>query len=228
MTETATESPRTSEAAVTSEEYLRLDEKLLREGRETTRVAVLSGPALSIGVSQRENAPCVVRARRLGIPVVRRSTGGLGLSHGPGDLVWSLILPRSEPRVGNDFSRAYARLGAGVVRFLAETGVTAAWQPPRGPPCEHCLLAGRGDVLRVGDRALGGAPQHATREALLHHGVLPYRLEVSKLAELFDLSPVVVEGSLTGLERVTGGIPPGVLAQRLRTVLESERGVVPV
>jgi lipoate-protein ligase A len=142
--------------------------------------------------------------------------------HAPGDLVWSLVLPRSDFRVGRDFSKAYARLGAGPVRFLDALGVQAAWRPPLGLQTECCLLSGRGSVLTVAGRALGGAAQHITGAALLHHGVLPYRLDPSRLQALFDLSPEVVERSLIGLEEVAPGLTSTFLAERLSSELASE------
>jgi lipoate-protein ligase A len=206
------------------QEYTRGDEELLREARPVARVAILSHAALSVGVSQHDDAPCVVRAHRLGIPVVRRSTGGLGIWHAPGDLVWSRVLPRSDPRVGRDYSKAYGRLGAGVVRFLHELGAAGTWQAPANLPGEYCLLSGRGLVLTVDGRTVGGAAQHITREALLHHGVLPYRLDPQHLQSLFDLTPELVESRLTDLERIAPGRRPGELAGRLHAALIAEPG----
>ena len=222
MTATPIDPGQSRVPTVTPEEYTRTDGELLRKGQLAVRVAVLSSHALSVGVGQRDDARCVVKAQQLGIPVVRRSTGGLGLWHSPGDVVWSLLLPRSDPRVGNDFSKAYGRLGASTVRFLEQLGVSAAWRPPTGPASEYCLLSGRGAVLTVADRAIGGAAQHLTRQALLHHGVLPYRLDPPRLQELFDLSPELVERSLTCLEQVTEAVRPMELARRLRAALASE------
>ena len=206
---------------MTPAEYTRTDEEMLRVGRPASRVAILASNALSVGVSQRDNTPCILKARRLGIPVVRRSTGGLGLWHAAGDLVWSLVLPRSDPRVGSDFLKAYPRLGAAAVQLLAGFGVNSTWKLPTGPASEYCLLSGRAEVLTVGERALGGAAQHLTRDALLHHGVLPYRLEPGRLQELFDLPPEVVDRTLTSLDRVTNETPPMELARRLVSALAS-------
>jgi lipoate-protein ligase A len=209
----------TAVQTTTSQAYTRADEERLREGQPVVSVAVLSSAALSVGVSQRENARCIVRARELGLPVVRRSTGGLGLWHAPGDVVWSLVLPRTDPRVGRDFSKAYGRFGTGPVRVLQEQGVTAEWLPPLGLTTEYCLLSGRGSVLSVDGRALGGAAQHLTRQALLHHGVLPFRLDPPRLQELFELSPELVEQSLTSLEQVAAGLSPEEWARRLQAIL---------
>lgn len=209
-------------------EYLRADEELLLQGRPLIRVAILAGRALSIGIGQRDDAESVVRSRRMGIPVVRRSTGGLGILHAPGDIAWSLILPRSDTRVGRDFSTAYGRLGSGVARFLQEMGVAAAWRPPVGLPSEYCLLSGRGAVLTVAGRAIGGAAQHLTRRALLHHGVLAYRVDPALLQDLFGLDPGLVTRSLTSLNEVLDAAPSADLAIRLRSVLASETALGPV
>lgn len=222
------EPPQTSDTGlvprVAPGEYAKTDEEALHRGARTVRVAILSERALSVGVSQRDDAACVRRARERGIPIVRRSTGGLGIWHAPGDIAWSLVLPRTDPRVGRDFSRAYARLGTAPVRLLKELGASAMWLPPSGPSSEYCLLAGRGAVLKVGGRALGGAAQHLTQDALLHHGVLPYQLEPTPLEELFDLDRPTVDGTLTSLNRVVPGLEPPELARRLRSALEAEAG----
>lgn len=203
----------------TAAEYARSDEELLRAGRRTFRVAVLSDHSLSVGVSQQEGAVCVDRAKELGLSIVHRSTGGLALWHVPGDLAWSLVLPRPDPLVGPDFTKAYARLGAGPSGFLSGLGIASSWTPPAGRTGEFCLLSGRGLVLSVGGRALGGAAQHITADALLHHGVLPYHLEPPRLAQLFDLSPETVERSLTSLQHLIQGVPSHRLARQLRSAL---------
>lgn len=207
---------------MTATDYTALDEELLRLGQRNARVATLSDSSLSVGVSQRDDARCIQKARELDIPVVRRSTGGLGVWHAPGDVVWSIILPRSDTRVGRDFSKAYARLGTATVRFLNGQGVSGAWAAPTGPPSECCLLSGQGAVLRVSDRTLGGAAQHITRDALLHHGVLPYRLDPARLQELFGLSRAVVNQHLTSLVEVLGARPATELARELGTALAAE------
>lgn len=211
--------------AVSPEEYLRGDAELLNAGHVAVRVALFSGSAVSLGVSQPDTAQCAERARAVGLPVVRRSTGGLGLWHAPQDLAWSIVLPRSDPRVGRDFTKAYGRLGAGVVRFLAEYGVKGSWAPPVTAPGEYCLLSGAGDVLRIGERAVGGASQHLTASALLHHGVLPYSVDAPRLTALFDLPPNLIGSKLIGLSEALSGRPPLELADTLRQALSEELGL---
>ena len=174
-------------------EDVRTDEAILRRGVPAVRVAVLDDRAVSYGVGVRAAAPFLGRSAKEGVPAVRRTTGGTGLLHAPGDLAWSVVLPRGDPRVGRDFVRAYARLGEGVVRFLAERGVPARWQDPPGSEPDYCFLSARGLVLKHGEKVLGGAAQHLTSGTLLHHGVLPLELDRPLLRRIFRLSATAAD-----------------------------------
>lgn len=193
--------PARHEGRQSAAEYTAADDAMLREGRLAARVAVLSDRSVSLGVAQPIDAPPALRARAAGLPVVRRSTGGVGLLHLPGDIVWSVVLPRDHPLVGRDYARAFARLGGGVVEGLADAKLASTWGPALSLSEEYCLLAPRGEVLRVGDRALGGAAQHATRSALLHHGVIALRTDPNALRELFGL-PLDAIRRLTSLREL--------------------------
>ena len=187
-------------------EDVRTDEAILRRGVPAVRVAVLSDRAVSYGVGVHPEAPFLARSTKEGVPTVRRTTGGSGLLHAPGDLAWSVVLPRGDPRVGRDFVRAYARLGEGVVRFLVERGVPVRWQDPPGTDPDYCFLSARGLVLKHGEKVLGGAAQHLTRGTLLHHGILPLVLDRPLLQRLFGLSVAATE-RLTSLREL--GIEDG-------------------
>lgn len=169
-------------------EEIAADEEALREGTAQVRVAVLGDRALSVGVSARPTEPYLDRARAEGLPVVRRSTGGSGVIHRPGDLVWSIVLPRHHPGVGRDFVRGYGRLGEGAVRWLESVPLGSAWSDPPGLSSECCLLSDRGRVLTVGQKVLGGAAQHLVPSALLHQGVILSSLDRGLVARVFGLS----------------------------------------
>ncbi|MCI4324697.1 MAG: hypothetical protein L3K00_02265 [Thermoplasmata archaeon] len=212
--------PRTPVAQVDDglldgEENIRRDEAALARGQPGVRVARISAPALSIGVGQNSNVPSARRARALGLPVIRRTTGGTGVLLGDGDVVWSIVLPRDDPRVGPDFVHAYGRLGLGVVHTLASFGVQAEWGPALGLSEEFCFLGSRGCALTSGGRALGGAAQHATRSALLHHGVVPLTLDRQRLEAVFGLAPAISEPKLTTLLELVPTVNPISFAARL-------------
>ena len=170
--------------------------------------------AVSYGVGVPNATPYLIRAARAGIPTVRRTTGGTGLLHAPGDLAWSVVLPRADPRVGSDFVRAYPRLGEGVVRFLAERGVVGQWVDPPGTDPEYCLLSARGSVLKHAGKVLGGAAQHLAGGTLLHHGILPLEIDRPLLRKLFGLSASAV-GRLTSLRELGVEGAPEQLAWKL-------------
>ena len=205
------------------------DEQLLRSGEPMLRVAVFDAPSLSLGVNQPDSHPTAVRARKLGLPVVRRGSGGTGILHLPGDLAWALVLPRSDPTVGADFVRAYDRLGAGCVRFLAGHRLPSQWTEAPSLSEVFCLLGSRGKVLTVRDQVIGGAAQHLTRRALLHHGVVMYRPSRSLLTELFDLDPRTVDTRLTGLVDELGHRSPAELGRSLLSaMIEQFSGTPPL
>jgi lipoate-protein ligase A len=207
--------PTTSSCA---EEFLE-DERLLRAGEAAVRVSVLSDVAVSYGVGVRGDATYLARARAAGVAVARRTSGGTGVLHGPGDLAWSIVIPRSDPRVGRDYVRGYARLGAGVVRFLAARHVRAGWV---SPPClvpEYCVLSSRGQVLSVGTRVLGGAAQHLSRTALLHQGMIPLSVDRELVGRLFALPADAGVERLAGLRDLGVSAPPEELAQELAVEL---------
>lgn len=209
------------DGAVRCAENVAADERLLRDARPVVRVARLADVALSWGAGLRDTGPIAGRAGRLGVPLVRRGSGGSGVLHGPGDLAWSVVLPRDDPRAGRDFVRAYGRFGAGVVDWLAARRLTGVWSSPPNVSSECCLLGGRGEVLRVGGRVVGGAAQHVTRVAVLHHGILPYRVDRPLAVALFHLDAPGAIDLLAGLDDLGIAEPSEALAPTLAASVAS-------
>jgi len=214
-------------ARLPSTEYARDDERALRAGLPGSRAAVLSDRSLSYGVGVPEAAPFVQRARQAGIATVRRSTGGTGLLHEPGDLAWSIVLPRGDPRVGRQFPRAFGRFGRGAVRFLADLGIEAEWVDAPGLDPGYCTLSARGAVLASRGRILGGAAQHLTGAALLHHGAISLTVDRPTIDRLFDLAPGGPSVRLSGLRSLGIGDEPEQLATTLARRLEEDLFPVP-
>ncbi|MCI4333445.1 MAG: hypothetical protein L3K01_06980 [Thermoplasmata archaeon] len=191
------------------------DARDLADARPKVRVGRIGFAAVSLGVGQTLSTATARRARALGLPVFRRSTGGTGVLLGEGDVVWSIVLPRHDPRVGPDFVHAYGRFGSGVVKTLASFGVEAVWGPALGLSEEYCFLGSRGCALTCEDRVLGGAAQHATQAALLHHGVLPLTIDRQRLEAVFGLAPAYSEPKLTTLMEVVPAVNPISFSARL-------------
>ncbi len=191
------------------ERFFEVEEAVLRRGVRGAHVAtVLDGPVVSVGVAVPTGSRFPTESRSAGVPVVRRQTGGTALLHGSGDLLWSIVLPRSDPKVGRDFARAYDRLGAPVVTFLRSEGLDAEWVASPGVSDEYCTLGLRGKVLSAQGRILGGAAQHATSAAVLHHGAISWTVDRPALGRLFCDRGEELAGRLAGLAELGLRGPP--------------------
>lgn len=191
---------RVDEQGASAAQILEDGEALLRAGELSVRVGVFSQAAVSVGVAQKEVGALEARASAQGLPFVRRSSGGSSLLHLPGDLYWTLVIPRAHPAARPGFVHRYAELGAGWVDFLSKRRTGFSWACPSGTFEPYCLLSSRGLVLARQGRAVGGASQHVTREALLHHGTVQSTLDPARLSELFGVPAPVASERLTSLE----------------------------
>jgi lipoate-protein ligase A len=198
------------------------DDRRLRVGRPGVWTAVVSDRSVSVGVGVRGEPGYLRHGIEAGLGTVRRSTGGTGVLHLPGDLLWSVVLPRSDPHVGRDYARAYGRLGSGVVRFLALRGIDARWSAAPGIVDDYCVLSARGEVLTVGAQILGGAAQHATATALLHHGMIARRVDPGLLRTVFGVPAREARERLTGTEELGMTDAPELLARALASALAAE------
>jgi lipoyl(octanoyl) transferase len=130
-------------------------------------------PALSLGHFEPEGAVDLVRARRDGIDVVRRPTGGRIVLHRE-DLTYTVVMPR-EPRASVE--ETYLELAGGIVAGLTALGAEVALArgqapklPARARPC--FLSAVRHEITHRG-RKLVGSAQVVGRRAVLQHGSIP-------------------------------------------------------
>lgn len=205
--------------ALTVQAMLDGHEAALRTGAAQVRVSWVRDEALTLGASQRDDSPCALRARSLGLPVLRRGSGGTGVYFGEGDLAWAVIFRRTDPRVGGRFCSAYAPMGAGVVDWLAREKVAAGWRASAGTEPELCLLGARGEVLVAGARVLGGAAQHVTGTTLLHEGIVLSRLRRERLRSIFGLPDPRLDSGLVGLRELGIESDPSVAAEQLSKAL---------
>lgn len=201
--------------------HLAEDRRRLDVGEAHLRVGIVSQVGVSAGVSVDPESPTVRRVRRAGVPVTSRTSGGTIVVASPGDLVWSLVLPNSSERPGRSRLHAYARLGEGVTRWLDRLGVEAGWGEALGRSDDFCLLGPRGSVLLAGGRAVGGAAQHRSSRALLHHGLIVRTVDRRRLARWFALDPELLRRATTSLEELGVGASSPALARGLALALRS-------
>lgn len=152
-----------------------VDEALLRLSAESgvtvIRVYAWDRPTVSFGRNQRcAGIYDAARCEALGVPAVRRLTGGRALLHGR-EVTYSVAAPTSRAPT---LRGGYQAINALLLDALQALGVGAAPATPvaRTPlpglaPCFEVPSAGE---LAVGGRKLVGSAQHREADAFLQHG----------------------------------------------------------
>ncbi len=147
--------------------------------RSVVRIYRWDGPALSVGTHQRVSEELAARCARLGVPVVRRCTGGSAVLHGR-DLTYSVVARHGTRGV----LEAYSEVARGLIWGLALLGIDArvgmGSQSTAGTPVtvplgarSACFGTTVGADLRVGSAKICGSAQLRRRGWLLQHGSIP-------------------------------------------------------
>jgi lipoate-protein ligase A len=165
----------------TPEQNLALDEALLDQAeespnpQETLRLWESPRPVVVVGRSSRVDVEIDRRASdALGIPILRRSSGGAAVVVGPGCLMYAVVLSLELRPELKDLSRAHAFVLGRLARGLAAEGLDAT-------------CAGTSDLVMYGAsaetaRKFSGNSLRAKRRHLLYHGTLLYDFDLSLIA----------------------------------------------
>ena len=181
----------TDHGVIPPEKALKLEERLFSKKEYGIVIYTRDRPTVSLGRFNRAEE-CVNTdfAEKNGITIVRRKSGGSAIYSDSGQLVFSMILPRSEFDSKMDSYKIACNC---LIRTLAHLGITAEFKP-------------RNDVL-VNGKKISGCAQFRDRDTLLHHGTLILSLD----SEMMDgvLRPVKERKypGMTSVEEVLGKIP---------------------
>ena len=159
--------------------HMALDEVLTTEvasGRRkpTLRVWEWASPAVVIGRHQSlRNEVDSDAARRHGIEVVRRISGGGAMFIEPGNTItYSLYAPESLV-AGMSFQESYEFMDAWVIDALQGLGIHAWYQPLN-------------DITSPGGK-IAGAAQTRRGGAVLHHVTMAYDIDSAKMLEVLRI-----------------------------------------
>ena len=159
--------------------HMALDEVLTHEvgaGRRppTLRVWEWAAPAVVIGRFQSlRNEVDGEAARRHGIEVVRRVSGGGAMFIEPGNThTYSIYAPHSLIK-GMSFQDAYAHMDAWTLEALGELGIKAWYQPLN-------------DITSEGGKIAGAAQAHRGG-AVLHHVTMAYDIDAAKMLQVLRI-----------------------------------------
>jgi lipoate-protein ligase A len=159
--------------------HMALDEVLLdavSAGRRapTLRIWEWAGPAVVMGRFQSlRNEVDAEGARRHGIEVVRRISGGGAMFIEPGNTItYSIVAPLTMVE-GMSFEQAYALMDAWVIAALGELGIQAWYQPLN-------------DIASPAGK-IAGAAQARRGKAVLHHVTMAYDIDAAKMLEVLRI-----------------------------------------
>jgi len=166
----------------TPEENLALDEALLDKADEAScpnevlRLWEPAQPMVVVGRSSRvsEEVDCE-QCRRLGIPILRRCSGGATVLTGPGCLMYALVLSYERRPALQMISEAHRFVLQTVSDLLAS--VVSGVQPN-----------GTSD-LTVSGKKFSGNSMRAKRTHLLYHGTLLYDFPLGLITKCLRMPP---------------------------------------
>jgi lipoate-protein ligase A len=173
-----------------------IDEALLRlnaEGKSpnTVRFWRWNPSAVSIGCFQSvEREVALDVARRYGVDVVRRITGGGAVFHDfNGELTYSVVCRESD--VPADIIESYKLICGGLVRGFERLGLRAEFRPVND--------------IQVGGKKISGSAQTRRWGSVLQHGTVLISPDVRRMFELLKVSPEKISDKFIAsvFERVT-------------------------
>jgi lipoate-protein ligase A len=165
----------------TATENLALDEALLEEAEaaaplETLRLWESPEPLVVIGRSSRLATEVQVDAcRALGIPILRRVSGGAAVVAGPGCLMYALVLSYQ--------LRPHLRVLSQAHRHVLDTLAAALERLTPGVVCR-----GTSD-LAIAGRKFSGNSARCRRQHFLYHGTLLYDFPLELIERCLRMPP---------------------------------------
>jgi lipoate-protein ligase A len=148
-----------------------IDEALLVcSERPVLRLYHWERPSISLGYRQTRPA-WLERCAELGIPVVRRASGGGAVIHA-GDLTYAVVAPLGTPGIPEDLRGSYEWIRDRLVTGLREAGLDARRGAHRegSDRLEICFAGATGFEVEIDGRKLVGSAQRRAPWGFLQHG----------------------------------------------------------
>ncbi|MBI5234722.1 MAG: lipoate--protein ligase family protein [Deltaproteobacteria bacterium] len=200
-----------------------IDEAMLKAadsglaGTPTLRLYEWREAAVSIGYLQD-----IAFFSNVGLPVVRRITGGRAVLHGT-DLTYSFVLDSHHPLFSQGILGVYKAISRSIVGALRALGVDADFARPcaasdeRSEACFH--TPSRQEVL-VNGKKIAGSAQRRLKNALLLHGSIMLSMDAGLLRRVFHDDPDALMNRMTWLGAHTSAHTEGLKARLVKSFSE--------
>ncbi|MDQ6466077.1 lipoate--protein ligase family protein [Exiguobacterium acetylicum] len=149
---------------------------------------------LSIGHFQRATRDIDrKRIAELGIPIVRRMTGGRAVLHAD-ELTYSIVIPEDTEGLPRTVIESYRMLTEGIRKGYHHLGIPVEFSVPlteeekeelRKPKSAVCFDAASYYELAVGKRKVAGSAQVRHQGVVLQHGSVPLSVDEGELFDCF-------------------------------------------
>ena len=180
-----------------AEKNMAIDSELLHnceKGRDspTLRLYGWSEPSITVGYSQTiEDELDLARCRELGIPVVRRPTGGRALLHHR-ELTYAVVAPVSLAPFHRGLKETFAAISEALLEGLKGLGiqgeVNTCKQPSESVRSPACFASLNHCEITVDGKKLIGSAQKRTSKAFLQHGSLIFDADHDLFVSLLKFS----------------------------------------
>jgi len=179
----------------------------------TVRFFSWSPPTLSLGYGQTlDEGINLEAARRLGVGLVRRPTGGSAIYHDTieREITYSVVAQAGDFPGADDLLETYRWIASGLLCGLQRFGIAAELVPcvppsRREPAPTFCFARAGSYEIQVGGKQLVGSAQRRRRGAFLQHGSILLGVDSERLRQLFpDGDPLE---TMTTVEAVIGHRP---------------------
>jgi len=152
----------------------------------TLRLFSWEPPCLSLGYSQPYSDLDQDQLISLGWDVVRRPTGGRAILH-TDELTYSVIGPKTDPRLEGGLMDSYRRLSEALYKSLLILDLPVEIHQGKNPQAHHqpvCFENPSDFEITVGGKKIIGSAQARKKDALLQHGSLPLSGDLTRITEV--------------------------------------------
>lgn len=165
-------------------ENMAIDEYLLQDfmekGVPSFRLYGWNPAGLSIGINQKIDTVNTELCQDLGIPVVRRMTGGGAILH-KNELTYSLAVPRESVGMNTSIRESFEAISKFIIETYSGFGLEARYARDVYPEQKHgqhspfCFSSSEEYDMIIAGRKIGGNAQARKKTAVFQHGSIPLK-----------------------------------------------------